>query len=542
MRKRSEPDLPDEPPIWLGNHSNGEYFHFQTEYERKLRHLILQKADENARKIGVPRRDFLASAMGMATTLWCIDLASGCSSNEVGHNAGPAGTGGAGGSRGDAGGVGGSSADASGRPAVCRGYKIEKEMMYDEAAACAKISGNEFIFDIQTHFFETSTTEGWQVTNPGYVTVIQRMAGKDFGQSHYLNAMFCQSDTKVAVLSCWPGVLCSEALTMANGPGTPCGIPMSAEGAAKARDAINLMANSGRMLAHAMLLPTDPTGVAFQLDMMETLACTTKVAAWKMYPAAGGYFVDDPVTCIPLIEKGLQLGVRTFCIHKGLPIVGFDWEHNQPEEIGRVAKAYPDGNFVIYHSSINAKPSADEPAYRNEGPYVEGDKHGVNALITSVRAAGLGPNANVYGELGSSWSQVMKDTKQATHYIGKLLKYLGENNVCWGTDATLSGTPQPQIEAMRAFTMDPTIQAQENYPELTPDIKAKIFGINSAVIYGIDPNAKHCQISCPVAQSKERLDEEFGERTWVFDKPGGPSTYEEYLAQGKENVARGWPG
>jgi hypothetical protein len=49
-RRRSQPDLPYEPPIWLGNHSNGEYFHFQTPAERRLRELILRTADENAKK------------------------------------------------------------------------------------------------------------------------------------------------------------------------------------------------------------------------------------------------------------------------------------------------------------------------------------------------------------------------------------------------------------------------------------------------------------------------------------------------------------
>jgi predicted TIM-barrel fold metal-dependent hydrolase len=532
--KRSQPDLPDQPPIWLGNHSNGEYFHYQTDYERKLNRLILEKADENARKIGVPRREFLASAMGMATTLWCVDFASGCSSNEIGHNVGPA-------SKGD----GGLNPDAGtgGRPQVCKAYNIQPELMYDEKAACAAISGNEFIFDIQTHFFETDGE--WITRNPGYVTLLEAITSSkttaDFGMNHYLDVVFCKSDTKVAVLSCWPGQLCSDALTMAQGPGFPCGIPMSADAAAKARDTINLMANSQRMLAHAMLLPTDPTGVEFQKKMMETIACTSKVAAWKMYPAAGGYFVDNPDVGIPLIEKGLELGVRTFCIHKGLLIPGFDWEHNQPEEIGRVAKAYPDGNFVVYHASIQATPVQGQTV-RTEGPYIEGDKKGVNAMITAMRGSGIGPNQNVYAELGSSWRQVMMDGKQATHYIGKLLKYVGENNVLWGTDALVGGTPQGQIETMRAFKMDPTIQAQEGYPDFTDDIRAKIFGRNSAAIYGIDPNVNHCQITCPVAELKEKLDEEYGNRRWVFDKPPGPSTYEEYVKQARENIARGYPG
>jgi hypothetical protein len=532
MRKRSQPDLPDEPPIWLGNHSNGEYFHFQTDYERKLKRLILEKADENARKIGVPRRDFLASAMGMATSLWCIDFASGCSSNEIGHNVGPANPGR------DAGGLDAGSGMV--QPAACKGYNIQPELMYDEKAACAAISGSEFIFDIQTHFFEDNG--GWINTNPGYVNLLSAITGtRNFGQNHYLDIVFCQSDTKVAVLSCWPGLLCGEALDLAYGPGTPCGIPMSAEAAAAGRDMINTLANSQRMLAHAMLLPTDPTGVESQMKMMETLACTSKVAAWKMYPAAGGYFVDDPKVGIPLIEKGLSLGVRTFCIHKGLLIPGFDWEHNQPEEIGRVAKAYPDGNFVVYHASIQATPVQGQTV-RNEGPYVDGDKKGVNAMITAMKGSGIGPNQNVFAELGSSWRQVMTDTKQATHYIGKLMKHVGENNILWGTDALVGGTPQPQIIAMRNFQMDPTISAAEGYAPLTADIKAKIFGLNSARIYGVDPTVNHCQIKCPVAMLKERLDEEYGDMRWAFDKPAGPSTYEEYVIQAKENIARGWPG
>src|ERR1043166_2663538 len=94
MRKRSEIELPERPPLWLRDHSNGEYYHFQTAHERKLERFIMQKADENARKVGMPRRDFLASAMGMCTSLWCVNFASACSSNETGHNVTPSGTGG----------------------------------------------------------------------------------------------------------------------------------------------------------------------------------------------------------------------------------------------------------------------------------------------------------------------------------------------------------------------------------------------------------------------------------------------------------------
>lgn len=527
MRKRSQVDLPEEPPIWLGDHSNGEYYHFQTTYERKLRQFILQTADANARRVGIPRRDFLASAMGMATSLYCINIASGCSSNTTGHNV--------------------HNVDDAGmppdtkRPEVCKTYDIDPEIMFDEKAACAKLSSDDFIFDIQTHFFEPDGE--WVTKNPGYVGLLSRIVGTmDFGMDRYLDVLFCQSDTTMAVLSCWPGALCTPASDALYGKDMGCGLPMSTEGAAKSRDLINAMAQSQRLLSHCMILPNDPAGVEYQLDVMERTACTHGVAAWKLYPAWGpggeGYFVDDPATGIPIIEKGLALGVRTFCIHKGLPIPGFDIPHNVPSDIGRVAKAYPDGNFIVYHSSINANMS------RYEGEYKEGDLTGVNALITSMRENGIGPNQNVFGEMGSSWRQVMNDGTQAAHYLGKLLKYVGENNLLWGTDSMVGGTPQPLIETFRAATIPEQMQKDFGYPALTPDLKAKILGLNSAAVYGVDPEQRHCNIEkCESTAWKQELDEEVGARRWTgLTAPMGPRTYEEYVQQGKEAIARGVPG
>src|SRR5262245_64087310 len=89
-KSRPEPEL--EPPLWLGNHSNGEYFHEQTPRERLIRKLILERADEGARKHGIDRRQFLASSMGMATSLAVINWVAGCSSK---HGSALGGTGGA---------------------------------------------------------------------------------------------------------------------------------------------------------------------------------------------------------------------------------------------------------------------------------------------------------------------------------------------------------------------------------------------------------------------------------------------------------------
>jgi uncharacterized protein len=537
MRKRSQIEVPERPPIWLGNISNGEYYKIQTPYERKLEKFIMQTADENARRVGIPRREFLVSAMGMATSLYCINLASGCSS----ENSTGAGGADAGGGAGGAGGAGG------GRPGACEGYQVQPEMMYDETAACSVLDGNEFIFDIQTHHFEP---EGeWIERNPGYVNLIKIMLGltgqpnEAFGLNAYAKVMFIDSDTTMAVLSCWPGQLCGP-----DGP-DPCGLPMSNEGAALSRDRLNQIANSQRLLNHVMVLPKDATGIGAQLAMMEQLACTAGVAAWKLYPPAGGpdgvgFFLDDPTYGLPVIEKGIEVGVNTFCAHKGLPIAGFDEVHQSPRDIGVVARMYPEANFIVYHAGICT--GLNDRAFlcgAQEGPYVEGNEIGVNALVTSMLREGIGPNENVYAELGSSWSLVMNDATQAAHYLGKLLKYVGEDNVCWGTDSMVGGTPQPLIQAMRAATIPVEMQTEFGYPALTDEIKAKIFGLNSAKVYGVDPEARRCAIDqSQLAMFKKDIDEEFGKGMWAVQEPMGPRTVEQFLEHGRENRARGFPG
>src|SRR5690606_32694716 len=63
---------------------------------------------------------------------------------------------------------------------------------------------------------------------------------------------------------------------------------------------------------------------------------------------------------------------------------------------------------------------------------------------------------------------------------------LGEDRILWGTDAIWFGSPQDQIQAFRAFEITPEFQERYGYPALTPERKAKIFGLNAARVYGVD--------------------------------------------------------
>jgi hypothetical protein len=112
-----------------------------------------------------------------------------------------------------------------------------------------------------------------------------------------------------------------------------------------------------------------------------------------------------------------------------------------------------------------------------------------------MRRAGIGPNENVYAELGSTWWYLMRYPTQAAHVLGKLLRFVGEDNVLWGTDCLFYGSPQDQIQALRAFHISREFQDRFGYPELTREIKNKILGLNGARLYGVEPITDRCEFS-----------------------------------------------
>jgi uncharacterized protein len=545
-QRKGSPELPLKPPIQIGALSNGEVFRSNTIDSERTHRLILEKADEGARRLGIDRREFLASSMGMATSLWAINTVSGCGGAEGDRES----------AMGDVDPTRGTQRDASARAE--RDASMEQLMRdagsgrhdggkvqdadkgdggyfdvpsdpTDPDKVCKRMlkASDFFIFDIQTHHVNRANTlyDSFLRDQPQFSAYCNARgigAVQCFGREEYVRLMFLESDTAVAVLSGLP------AVDDANNPTTNAEI-------AEAKSFIDSLGeNSERLINHHMVLPNQmgPSGVQAQLDAMErTVQTYRKVGAWKTYPAwapentetnaTGGWFYDDPATGLKVVQKGLELGVATFCIHKGLPIPAFSTKYNDPVDIGRVAKIFPEAKFIIYHSSYG------HGGYR-EGPYANGSRQGSNALITSLLENGIGPNANVYAELGTTWQLVstppfnttLSGLNGAAHLIGKLLKYVGEDNVTWGTDSIWYGSPQSQIESFLQFQITPAFQQQYGYPALTTEIKRKILGLNAAKAYGIDVGATRCAIeSTKLAQHKRDLDGEFGERRWAFTKP-----------------------
>jgi uncharacterized protein len=485
MQRKTDPELPLVAPIPLGNKSNGEFFWQQTPRERRIEQLILRTADEQSRRLGIDRRDFLASALGMATSLWAINFASGCGSDDGGFDVGP-------------------------NPIEC-----DTEVFV----------GDEFILDLQTHHIEDE--ESWSERHPMGIYRGDAFArGLTFwncrpvdasciGPAQYLEQIFLNSDTTVAVLSGFPSPMCDD--------GTLCTNLNGNESMAYWRDVFNGAAGgSQRMVQHCQVAPNDRWDL--QQAMMERVRAEYGNHGWKCYPPWGpqgnGWWLDDEAIGIPLIEKCIELGEPLLCIHKGFPLGNFSVEHTHPRDVGPVAVRYPEVDFIVYHSAY-------ELGYR-EGPY-DPDGGGVDRLIRTVEDHGL-KGKNVYAEMGSAWVLSMGDAEVAQHYVGKLLKHLGEDNLLWGSECMWFGSPQPQIEAFRALQISEELQDRFGYPALTDEIKAKILGLNGARLYGIEPDAVRCTLDTDQLElARRQLDGELGGRRWAFQQPFGPRTRREFV-------------
>jgi predicted TIM-barrel fold metal-dependent hydrolase len=79
----------------------------------------------------------------------------------------------------------------------------------------------------------------------------------------------------------------------------------------------------------------------------------------------------------------------------------------------------------------------------------------------------------------------MRRPREAAHVLGKLLAAVGPDRIVWGTDSTWYGSPQPLIDAFRAFEIPERMQEEFGYPALTDEIKARVLGVNARSVYGI---------------------------------------------------------
>ncbi len=379
-------------------------------------------------------------------------------------------------------------------------YRVPADAELDPAAADEAFAGDQVVIDVQTHFVADRTLDHWnallvpmyRALMPGWWQGMDGLAA--YSMAEWLRCVFVESETELAVLTSAAG---AEDLCM-----------LTNRELAETREMFERLGAGGRLLNHTVVRP-DAVG---EIDAMEGARDRCRPVGWKVYTLGSrdpsgrttpGWWLDDERVGIPFLERARDLGVRLVCAHKGISGLV---DTGSPRDVGPAAAAFPDIDFVIYHSGYEPPARPDDPG---EGPYTAATAdRGVNRLIASLKESGIGPGGNVHAELGTTWFCLLKRPLEAAHVLGKLLVALGDDNVIWGTDACWYGPTQPVIDAFRAFQIPPDMRDEFGYPELTPQVKAKILGGNAAHVYGID---------LPALRSRSRVDEIAAVRSALAD-------------------------
>jgi predicted TIM-barrel fold metal-dependent hydrolase len=453
--------LPHRTPIPTQVVSSDEYFPSpQNEKQRQVEARLLAMADELGNRQGMDRRRFFQTAAGMAASFIVM--------NEV---YGPI-------------------FDAT--PAEAATPEL--------AQARADALKDQLIMDMHTHFLRDDTRITTfldmrkAVGRAGWNRELEQKEQtlEDLKFANYIKEIFLDSDTKIALISSAPSDIPSDWF-------------LTNEQMAAARDRVNDKAagvgaevGTKRLLAHAVFTP----GQSGWLDQIDA-AIALKPDSWKGYTIGDNthketshypWRMDDEKVAYKGYEKFLKAGIKNVCVHKGLfpPSV----EKSVPNlrgyvdvsDVGQAAKDWPQLNFIIYHSGYRyVGDIAVDPGLA----LAEFERTGRIAWVSDLAdiPAQYGVN-NVYGDLGQVIAMTLvAQPRLCAAVMGILLKGLGPERVCWGTDALWTGSPQWQIEGLRRLEIPTDMQRKHGFKPLggpTDKVKTAIFSGNNAGLYNIN--------------------------------------------------------
>ncbi len=439
----------------------------QTEAQKQVEHLIGDLSETRAHKLGMKRRDFMRTSMGLAT---CF-----LASNKVYGSC----------------------------------WEVDEAETWEAAAIDEKWpKGEYFVIDVQSHF-----TNG--VAIPGFRTMefVKNMGFSlkedvdSYSYKNFVKEIFFDSETAMVVISGVPGKEINrdkDGKILEGAARTPGGFNrvLPSWYMAEARKELNVLAGSQRALNQGNLAPNhywdkaaNKIDRAELIEQMEREIKMYGIGSWKWYchtdpGQSGGGFQCDDDNAQYFIEESRKRGLRNISVHKGYSYQSRTLGHlANPKDIEKAALRNPDFNFIVYHSAIKHGPNEPNWKENNKFDPATGDFEWHSVLMDIKKR---NPQMkNVYCEVGSFFNILaVIDPLMCQHGMARNIKYYGADNVLWGTDCLWWGSPQWAIEAFKRFQISDELCEKFGYKKITKEDKAKIFGLNAAKIYGIDVKAK----------------------------------------------------
>ncbi len=431
----------------------------QTELQAEWEDKIAELSEEKAKKLGMERRDFMRSSMGMATAFLAGNMVYGPY------------------------------------------WEVDAAETEDAAAGAEKWPKDEyFIFDVQTHF-----TDGASIGSRGSAflkNIGVKLSNKkeDYGFKNFVREIFFDSETSMAVISGVPGreIDKDKAGKIQEGRDRRGGV-LPSWLMSRSKKELNSLAGCQRVLCQGNCAPNhywnkgknEPDWPALW-DQMEREVKTYGIDSWKWYchtdpgRSGNGFRMDDEKLAYPFYEKSKKLGLKVFSCHKGFASQSRTLGHfAHPGDLEKEAKDHPDLTFIAYHSAM--KHGTWDPGFKDPKNFdaKTGDFEW-HAELMKIKQRNPEMN-NLYCEIGTSFGTLaVLHPIMAQHLIAKNIKTYGADHVIWGTDCLWWGSPQWVIDAFKRFQISDELCEKFGYEKITKEDKAKIFGLNAAKAYGID--------------------------------------------------------
>ena len=270
---------------------------------------------------------------------------------------------------------------------------------------------------------------------------------------------------------------------------------------ALARADVNGLAGTKRMFAHAIFTP----GYDGWMEQIDHAIRDLKPDSMKGYTIGDNtnkdmskhpWRMDDEKLVYPAYEKFRKAGLKNVCVHKGLfpPSVEKQFPHllaySDVRDVAKAAKDWPQLNFIIYHGGYRFAGGGSV-----EDAWAQFEKTGRIEWVTDLSEIPEKHGVkNVYADVGQLFAQsTIADPRVSAVMVGQLVKGLGADHVCWGTDAIWTGSPQWQIEALRRLEIPDDLQKKYALTPLGPadgPVKTAIFGGNNARLYDFKPQQR----------------------------------------------------
>ena len=217
-----------------------------------------------------------------------------------------------------------------------------------------------------------------------------------------------------------------------------------------------------RFIYEPNLSPIKQKGVKNTIWELEYWVKERGAKIFKFFPCEDTYINDTDLW--PFYEKAQELKI-ILCLH-----TGFCWtppgksKHTLPILLDDVARDFPELKIVAFHMGY---------------PYYD-----------DLNMIAMG-HPNVYLSLTLLVPWALSAPRKFGNIFGEALRFAGPDRILWGTDCPGFGFQAKfSVVGMREFQFPKDMIEDYGYPEITDEIRRKIFGGNLAGLLGIDTSQR----------------------------------------------------